>query len=104
MTSNRDYQTQITNLQSENKKLKERLQELEVANRNNEKVIEDCNKLINRNFELQKENKTLLISISLLRKTLDIIVDCITNATELSQLKDDIIYKVTKEVLNEDED
>ena len=51
MNSNRDYQTQITNLQSENKKLKERL---EVLESNSDKVIKDSVALMNKNLELQQ--------------------------------------------------
>lgn len=41
------------------KKDLERLQELEVANRNNENVIADSVKLLNRNLELQSRLETL---------------------------------------------
>jgi hypothetical protein len=37
----------------------DRLEQLETADRNNQKVVEDARKLINKNLELQKENQEL---------------------------------------------
>ena len=51
--------------------------------------------------ELEKENKELSQANSLLTKTLKIVIDCITNATELNPLKIDIMNKILKEVLDE---
>ena len=105
MQSNRDYQTQITNLQSENKKLKERLETLE---RNSDKVIKDSVKLINRNLELQQENEKLKKAISLLNLLFNFDIDIETEtiycclgdvSVNGANLYED--FKLLKEVLGE---
>lgn len=64
---------------------------------------EDCEKdlLIKENEKLKNEKEELSQAYDLLNKTLHIVIDCITNATELNQLKIDIMDKITKEVLGE---
>lgn len=67
----------------------------------NDKRFEYFN-IIKEHLEaLEKENEELSQANSLLIKTLRIVIDCITNATDLNQLKIDIMDKVSKEVLGE---
>ena len=85
--------------------IKERLEVLEKENIEL-KELQELNKqglwnLKQENEKLKNEKEELSQAYDLLNKTLHIVIDCITNATELNQLKIDIMNKILKEVLGE---
>lgn len=115
MSSNRDYQSQITNLQSENKKLKERLETLEKEKQATIKLMElmalDDDILESALIldKYQQENEKLKKVIEILKENPLCIVDVIrfNNYFTYREMYDGVVeltkkdYDLLKEVLGE---